>query len=110
MITLNNEVRAALTSGHLAHLVTLNADGSPQVAIVWVGLDGDEIVSAHLSGAQRKLSNVRHDSRVCCHSRQVVATSSVWTTTWWSTDEHTSSQAALPNCYSGWQTSISSRT
>jgi PPOX class probable F420-dependent enzyme len=64
MITLNNEVRAALTSGHLAHLVTLNADGSPQVAIVWVGLDGDEIVSAHLSGAQQKLSNVRRDSRV----------------------------------------------
>ena len=64
MITLNSEVRAALTSGHLAHLVTLNEDGSPQVAIVWVGLDGDEIVSAHLSGAQRKLSNVRRDSRV----------------------------------------------
>ena len=64
MITLNSEVRAALTSGHLAHLVTLNADGSPQVAIVWVGLDGDEIVSAHLSEAQRKLSNVRRDSRV----------------------------------------------
>ena len=40
---LNDTVRQALTTGHLAHLVTLNKDGSPQVSIVWVGLDGDEI-------------------------------------------------------------------
>jgi hypothetical protein len=31
-------------TGRLAHLVTLNKDGGPQVSIVWVGLDGDEIV------------------------------------------------------------------
>jgi PPOX class probable F420-dependent enzyme len=64
MITLNDEVRAALAAGHLAHLVTLNSDGSPQVAIVWVGLDGDDIVSAHLSETQQKLRNVRRDPRV----------------------------------------------
>jgi PPOX class probable F420-dependent enzyme len=64
MMTLNEEVRAALSAGHLAHLVTLNRDGSPQVAIVWVGLDGDEIVSAHLSDMQQKLRNVRRDPRV----------------------------------------------
>jgi Pyridoxamine 5'-phosphate oxidase len=34
-----------LESAALAHLVTLNEDGSPQVSIVWVGLDGDEIVA-----------------------------------------------------------------
>jgi pimeloyl-ACP methyl ester carboxylesterase len=34
---LNDTVRQALTAGHLAHLVTLNNDGSPQVSIVWVG-------------------------------------------------------------------------
>jgi hypothetical protein len=28
-----DEARAALTSGHLAHLVTLNLDGSPQVNV-----------------------------------------------------------------------------
>jgi PPOX class probable F420-dependent enzyme len=61
---LNDQARQALTAGHLAHLVTLNADGSPQTAIVWVGLDGDEIVSAHLSGAQQKLKNVGRDPRV----------------------------------------------
>jgi len=47
-LVLNDAVRQVLTSGHLAHLVTLNADGSPQVTLVWVGLDGDEIVCAHL--------------------------------------------------------------
>jgi PPOX class probable F420-dependent enzyme len=55
--------RAVLESDGLAHLVTLNADGSPQVTIVWVGLEGDEIVSAHLR-EQQKLRNVRRDSRV----------------------------------------------
>jgi PPOX class probable F420-dependent enzyme len=64
VFAINEQVRAALQSGHLAHLVTLNADGSPQVAIVWVGLDGDEIVSGHLSDAQQKLRNVRRDPRV----------------------------------------------
>ena len=60
---LTDAVRAVLTSGHLAHLVTINADGSPQVAIVWVGLDGDEIVSGHLR-MQQKLRNLRRDPRV----------------------------------------------
>jgi len=50
--------------GSLAHLVTLNPDGSPQVSCVWVGLDGDEIVSGHLRADQRKLRNVARDPRV----------------------------------------------
>jgi PPOX class probable F420-dependent enzyme len=51
-------------SGSLAHLVTLNSDGSPQVTCVWVGLDDDEIVSGHLASDQRKLKNVMRDPRV----------------------------------------------
>ena len=62
-MVLNEAARAALNSGRLAHLVTLNPDGSPQVTIVWVGLDGDEIVSGHL-GAWQKVKNVRRDPRV----------------------------------------------
>jgi len=61
---LPESARAIVESGALAHLVTLNPDGSPQVTCVWVGLDGDEIVSAHLSGDQRKLRNVGRDPRV----------------------------------------------
>jgi PPOX class probable F420-dependent enzyme len=56
-------VRAALTAGHLAHLVTLEADGAPQVTLVWVGLEADEIVAGHL-GVWRKVANMRRDPRV----------------------------------------------
>jgi len=62
-MALNNAVRAALTAGNPAHLVTLNPDGSAQVTVVWIGVDGDEIVSAHLT-PQQKLRNVRRDPRV----------------------------------------------
>ena len=56
--------RELIDSGALAHLATQDADGSPRVVCIWVGLDGDEIVSGHLSTAQRKLANVRRDPRV----------------------------------------------
>ncbi len=52
-----------MTAGRLAHLVTLNSDGSPQVSLVWVGLDGDHIVSGHMS-AWQKVRNVQRDPRV----------------------------------------------
>jgi PPOX class probable F420-dependent enzyme len=57
------EARAVLESDRLAHFVTLNADGSPQVSCVWVGLEGDEIVSGHL-GRWQKVRNVERDPRV----------------------------------------------
>ena len=63
MSTIPAAARALLESDALAHLVTLNPDGSPQVSIVWVGLEGDEIVSAHLR-PQQKLRNVARDPRV----------------------------------------------
>jgi PPOX class probable F420-dependent enzyme len=63
-VDLTPEARELIESGALGHLVTLNADGSPQVTCVWVGLDGDEIVSGHLPENQQKLKNVRRDPRV----------------------------------------------
>jgi PPOX class probable F420-dependent enzyme len=63
MASLPASARAVLQSPALAHLVTLNPDGSPQVTVVWVGLDGDEIVAAHLP-EHRKVRNIRNDSRV----------------------------------------------
>jgi hypothetical protein len=59
---LTAKVRDVLTAGRFAHLVTINADSSPQVSIVWVGLEGDEIVSGHLG--VRQLRNVERDLRV----------------------------------------------
>jgi PPOX class probable F420-dependent enzyme len=63
MPSLSEAARAVVESPALAHLVTLNPDGSPQVTVVWVGLDGDEIVPAHLP-EHRKIRNIRNDSRV----------------------------------------------
>ena len=63
MDLLNDAARAALTAGHLAHLVTLDPDGAPQVTLVWTGLEGDEILTAHM-GAWKKVRNVQRDPRV----------------------------------------------
>ena len=63
MATIPESAREVLESGALAPLVTINRDGSPQVSRIWVGLEGDEIVSAHLF-PQQKLRNIERDPRV----------------------------------------------
>jgi len=63
MTVLNDAARAALNAGHHVHLATINPDGSPQVSVVWVGLDGDDLVSGHM-GMRQKLRNVERDPRV----------------------------------------------
>jgi PPOX class probable F420-dependent enzyme len=63
MTVLSDSVREVLESDGLAHLVTLNPDGSPQVTCVWIGLEGDEIVCAHL-GRFQKVKNIERDPRV----------------------------------------------
>ena len=63
MTVLPPEARALLESDALAHLVTLHRAGSPQVSVVWVGLDGDDLLTAHLM-PQQKLRNVERDPRV----------------------------------------------
>jgi PPOX class probable F420-dependent enzyme len=55
--------RELIETGALGHLVTVNADGSPQVSCVWVGVEGCDLVTAHLF-AQQKLRNVSRDPRV----------------------------------------------
>jgi PPOX class probable F420-dependent enzyme len=62
-MSLPDSAKELIESGVLGHLVTLNEDGSPQVTCVWVGFDGDDLVSGHL-GDRRKLQNVRRDPRV----------------------------------------------
>jgi PPOX class probable F420-dependent enzyme len=63
MTELNPAARAVLESDALAHLVTVNPDGSPQVTGVWVGIEDEEIVIASL-GRYRKFENVERDPRV----------------------------------------------
>jgi len=56
-------VREVLAKGPLAHLTTLNKDGSPQVTVVWVGIENEEFVSGHLA-VHQKVKNIRRDARV----------------------------------------------
>jgi PPOX class probable F420-dependent enzyme len=63
-MTLPDEAKELIRAGALGHLVTSDADGSPQVTCVWVGVEGDDLVTAHLDLRQRKLANVRRDPRV----------------------------------------------
>lgn len=60
---LNDAARRALTAGRLAHLATVNADGSPHLSAVWIGLDEDEILIGHMMGG-RKVRNIARDPRV----------------------------------------------
>ncbi len=53
-----------IRGGALGHLATIDPDGSPQVTCVWVGLEGEDLLTAHLNPDQRKLQNVRRDPRV----------------------------------------------
>lgn len=57
------ELRDLIASGPMTHLSTINPDGSPQVTVIWIGLEGDELVSGHMTW-QRKLRNVERDPRV----------------------------------------------
>ena len=62
-MVLSPQVRRALTSGRLGHLVTLNPDGSPQVSVVWIGVEDDHIVVGHLMDGA-KVRNIERDPRV----------------------------------------------
>ena len=56
-------LRDLVATGPLCHLTTLNSDGSPQVTVVWVGADGEDLVTAHLPHNQ-KVRNMERDPRV----------------------------------------------
>lgn len=60
---LSPEARAVIESGRLAHFTTIGRDGRPHTTIVWVGLDGDEIVVGKLRPDQ-KVANISRDPRV----------------------------------------------
>ncbi len=63
-MALAESAKELIRSGALGHLVTIAADGAPQVTCVWVGVDGDDLLTGHLNPGLRKLENVRRDPRV----------------------------------------------
>lgn len=60
---MSEAARVVLESGRLAHVVTLNPDGSPQMSCVWIGLEDGEIVIGSLP-RNRKVRNIERDPRV----------------------------------------------
>jgi len=62
-VKLPRELRDLIESGPVAHLSTINPDGSPQVTVIWIGLDGDDVVSGHM-GRWAKVRNIERDPRV----------------------------------------------
>ena len=61
---LPNSAKQLIRSGALGHFATIGGRGAPQVTLVWVAVDGDDLLTAHLNPHQRKLDNVRRDPRV----------------------------------------------
>jgi PPOX class probable F420-dependent enzyme len=63
-MTLSDSAKEFIREGRLGHLVTMSPSGAPQVTCVWVAVEGDDLLTAHLNPRQRKLENVRRDPRV----------------------------------------------
>jgi PPOX class probable F420-dependent enzyme len=63
MATIPAGAREFLATGPLAHVVTLDPDGTPQVTLAWAGFDGDQVLLSSFFD-QRKLDNLRRDPRI----------------------------------------------
>src|SRR6476659_4732268 len=63
MATIPDGARRFLATGPLAHVITLDPEGSPHVSLAWAGFEGDQVVFSSFFD-QRKLANLRRDPRV----------------------------------------------
>ena len=63
MATLTPGIRALFEGKNFGHLATIMPDGSPQVSVVWVDVEGDNILVNTAEG-RIKPRNVRRDPRV----------------------------------------------
>jgi PPOX class probable F420-dependent enzyme len=60
---LSDGARALFDAKTFVTLGTLNSDGSPQLSVVWVARDGDDLLMSTVIG-RRKERNLRADPRV----------------------------------------------
>ncbi len=58
-----DDVRALLSEPIFFHAATINPDGSPQISVVWAGLDGDLLVFSTAEG-RAKPRNLHRDPRI----------------------------------------------
>jgi PPOX class probable F420-dependent enzyme len=62
-ITLPQPIRTLLENKAYGHVVTLNAKGQPRLTMVWMDVDGDEVLFNTAEG-RNKLRDLRRDPRV----------------------------------------------
>ncbi|HBL18336.1 MAG TPA: PPOX class F420-dependent oxidoreductase [Elusimicrobia bacterium] len=62
-IALPESVKKILLDKAYGHVITFNADGKPQVTMVWMDVDGDEVLFNTAEG-RLKPRNLRRDPRV----------------------------------------------
>jgi PPOX class probable F420-dependent enzyme len=62
-VALPQSVKKLLQDKAYGHVVTFNAQGSQQVTMVWMDVDGDEVLFNTAEG-RKKLQNVRRDPRI----------------------------------------------
>jgi PPOX class probable F420-dependent enzyme len=62
-IKLPQSVKKLLQDKAYGHVVTLNAQGRPQLTMVWVDVEGDEVLFNTAEG-RKKPQNLRRDPRV----------------------------------------------
>jgi PPOX class probable F420-dependent enzyme len=62
-VSLSEEIRSLFRDANVAHLATLMRDGAPQVAAVWVDIEGDRILVG-TGEMTLKARNTRRDPRV----------------------------------------------
>ena len=63
MAQLNTEQVALLREPHIAQIVTLMSDGSPQISPVWIDTDGNDVLFNTALG-RVKTDNIERDARV----------------------------------------------
>ena len=64
MATIPKGAREFLATGPLAHVVTLNPDGTPHVSLAWTGVDDDDGIVWSSFSDQHKFDNLRRDPRI----------------------------------------------
>jgi PPOX class probable F420-dependent enzyme len=63
MAAIPDEAKHLFQGKHLAHVATINADGTPQVSAVWIALDGD-LVTFNTAEDRVKTRNLRNNPAV----------------------------------------------
>src|SRR5215471_7293300 len=62
-VKISQSLRTMLEGRAYGHVVTFNAQGTPEITMVWMDVEGDELLFNTAEG-RRKPDNIRRDPRV----------------------------------------------